>query len=153
MKNLNTYTIKNKITKEQYHEIIRYSLNTCTSFQLVIRKSIINNNSVNKILKDLHSFFINKTESSEWPGTKLTSEQASIFVFQLNNISARILIESTDGLFEWIQPDLPEDLCLIRSNGIPWLITISHEKDAYFNISPEEKVILQNCISNLILSN
>ena len=33
---------------------------------------------------------------------------------------------------------MPEDLCLLRRGGEPWLVTISYEHDSYVLVSQEE---------------
>ncbi|MCL6592265.1 MAG: hypothetical protein K6U80_20260 [Firmicutes bacterium] len=50
---------------------------------------------------------------------------------------------------DWKQPKLPEDLCLLRDNGTPWLISIAHENDMYLEISIEEKEALINNIPDI----
>ena len=39
----------------------------------------------------------------------------------------------------WRQPDLPEDLCLLRADGSPWLATIAHEADGFLLLSEAER--------------
>jgi hypothetical protein len=46
---------------------------------------------------------------------------------------------AADGLFDWVEPRLPEDPCLLREDGTAWLTTIAHERDAYFTLTPEER--------------
>ena len=66
--------------------------------------------------------------------------------------SADILVKAADGLFDWLEPRLPEDLCLLRSDGSPWLVTITHERDAYFVMSREEGLLLTSHIPSLRIS-
>jgi hypothetical protein len=42
------------------------------------------------------------------------------------------------GLWGWQYPSRPEDLCLLREDGVPVLTTIAHEKDAYFEMNESE---------------
>ena len=65
--------------------------------------------------------------------------------------TASILAEVADGLFSWIQPNLPEDLCLFRKEGEPWLVSIAHEKDAYMVLPPEESAALTESIPTVSL--
>jgi hypothetical protein len=62
-----------------------------------------------------------------------------------------VLIEASEGLFSWTQPELPEDLCLFRKDGEPWLVTIAHEKDGYLVLSPNESAALTESIPTLSL--
>jgi len=54
------------------------------------------------------------------------------------------------GLYDWVQPNRPEDLCFLRSDETPWLATIAHEKDAYFELSGEEKQRLTKALPNIL---
>ena len=65
--------------------------------------------------------------------------------------TAKILGEAVEGLFDWIEPELPEDLCILRPDGSPWLVTISHEQDAYFQLSDKEKGELTELVPDLRL--
>jgi hypothetical protein len=39
------------------------------------------------------------------------------------------------ALYEWRQPNYPEDLCLLRQDRSPWLVSIAHENDSYLCLS------------------
>jgi hypothetical protein len=41
-------------------------------------------------------------------------------------------------LFGWRQPELPEDLALLREDGTAVLASICHEHDAYLQLTDEE---------------
>jgi len=46
-----------------------------------------------------------------------------------------------------------EDLSFLRADGRPWFVTITHEKDAFFKLDPEEIRVLEISVGamNLIL--
>ena len=46
------------------------------------------------------------------------------------------------GLFAWSQPGLPENLCLLRPDGSPWIVTIAAERIGYVEFTPFEKLLL-----------
>jgi len=59
---------------------------------------------------------------------------------------AHALGSAAHNLFQWQQPALPEDLCLLRADGSPWLTTISHERDAYLSLTdPELDQLSRRC--------
>jgi len=62
-----------------------------------------------------------------------------------------VLTKSASGLYDWVQPSLPEDLCLLRPDETPWLVTISHERDAYLVLDAKEHVELVREIPELTL--
>ena len=47
------------------------------------------------------------------------------------------------------KPELPQDLCLLRGNDDPWLVTIAHETDGYLRLSPEEKLRLVEALPRM----
>lgn len=77
---------------------------------------------------------------TEWPGTKLwhATHPIPIHTFHLIPESAAILKKATSGLYQWQYPYLPDDLCLLRADESPWLITIGHEFDSYFKLDEDE---------------
>jgi hypothetical protein len=79
---------------------------------------------------------------SEWPGTKMFDGSALLHFFEYSNATVSILEDFSSSLFQWLQPDLPEDLCLIRNSGDSWLTTISHESDGYLSLSQSEMMDL-----------
>lgn len=96
------------------------------------------------MLKRLAPFLREKVSSSEWPGTRLLNQRASVFCYNFGVECAQVLKEATNSLYAWQQPDLPEDLCLLFTDGDPWLVTISHERDSYLSLTEEEKAHLLN---------
>ncbi|MFT4050592.1 MAG: hypothetical protein QM648_12250 [Solirubrobacterales bacterium] len=80
-----------------------------------------------------------KQAVSEWPGTKLLGgDTATLRRFPCDLAHLEALREATTALFGWLSPDLPEDLCLYRSDGTVWLSTISHERDAVLTVTASE---------------
>ncbi|MCI0442167.1 hypothetical protein L0244_37300 [bacterium] len=76
-----------------------------------------------------NDFLYVKTVSS-WPGTKLTRGKALVRYYRLNKRTLKIL-SSEKRLYAWHAPTLPEDLALYDSKMNCWLVTVSHEHDAW----------------------
>lgn len=146
------YNLRTEPTKEIYRKLLLYSLEYCDSFILVLRSTIPQTPSAKKIIKKLEPYVLKISEDSEWPGTKLTDNTATVYKFKLNRSTLELLLESAQSLYSWIQPNLPEDLCIIRHNNEPLLVTISHEKDGYLELTPVEKEDLLIKIPELELS-
>jgi len=62
--------------------------------------------------------------------------------FCLNHESVAVLKAVARGLYAWQQPGLPEDLCLLREDGSPWLVSIAAERLGYLELAPFEKLLL-----------
>ena len=61
---------------------------------------------------------------------------------RLNRESAAVLKRAARGLYAWQSPDNPEDLCLLREDGSPWLVSIAAERLGYLELAPFEKLLL-----------
>jgi hypothetical protein len=46
------------------------------------------------------------------------------------------------GLYAWCQPERPENLCLLRSDGSPWMVSIAADRIAYLELTPFEKLLV-----------
>jgi len=96
------------------------------------------NASGEALLRALEPYLRSERSVSEWPGTKLLNGTAVLREYELLEESSLILETAVHGLYEWSQPSRPEDLVLWRGDGEPWLVTIAHEHDAYFLLTPTE---------------
>lgn len=61
--------------------------------------------------------------------------------FELNQPCLDVLGEAA-GLFSWQQPSRPENLCLLRADGSPWIVSIAAESIGYVEFTPFEKLLL-----------
>jgi hypothetical protein len=81
-----------------------------------------------------------ETDLSEWPGTmKVTSSNATRYVFRVNQHSIEVLAASARTLFDWHNRQLPEDLHFMRSDGSLVLGSIAHESYAWAELSAPER--------------
>ncbi len=122
-----------------YRDLIRYAVVDCKMALLVVHKTMPLERSGQEVLAQLEAFLMQKVESSEWPGTRLFGKTAWVFRYHFQLESAEILVGATDALYRWRQPSLPEDLCLLRADETPWLVSIAHERDGYLDLSQNEK--------------
>ena len=134
---------------ELYSELLDLAAKECRVALLVIRRSLPLSGRGMNVLSRLERFLRDSVESSEWPGTKLLGEAASVLHYDLGPECAEVLKEATDSLYGWTQPDLPEDLCLLKDEGMPWLVSIAHERDGYFCLSQDERNRLLSSLPQL----
>jgi hypothetical protein len=137
--NRQIYNFQFEPREENYYRLLNLALEFCDRLLLVERSSIPLSLLGKEFAQRLNGFLIETMNGDEWPGTKLLDEKAVIRVFKFNLDSLEILKSFTCGLYDWVQPELLEDLCLLRSDGTPWLVSISHEKDGYFELTECEK--------------
>lgn len=76
---------------------------------------------------------------TEWPGTRLIGGGiARRYLFKLTYESLAIFIHSAQRLTDWVNPELPEDLHLLRNNGSTVLGNIAQEDDAWLELDQDE---------------
>jgi hypothetical protein len=134
-----------------YRELLRCGARFCNAFLLVVRDQRELSKDARKVLDDLLSFSLSVERKDRWPGTELLNGNATVYTFMLNDKSIGGLSQSANGLFDWVAPSKPEDLCLLRPNGLAWLTTIAHERDAYLSLSDGEELTAASKVCGLSL--
>lgn len=127
-----------------------YSLQDITSalldytetFSFVIRDNKVSEEA-KALLGALDDHLIESRKASEWPGTKLFWDQADLCTYNLNPKSAYILYSTESNLFDWLLPRLPEDLVFYKGSK-PFFVSITHEREAYFNLQAGSKEFLES---------
>jgi hypothetical protein len=133
-----------------YRAMLMFAQKICPYFLLVERPEIDTNSEGRAVLQSLGRFLIEQTETREWPGTVLLrDDMATVSIFEFSLEAMRILLDTTDSLYEWRLPSRPSDLCLLRPDRSAWLTTISHDGDAYLKITENEKSELVSKIPEL----
>ena len=146
------YVVTKQPVDQVYHELIQYGQKVCDTALVVVRPSLGLEPSAVALLDHLEQFLMKKQEQAEWPGTELFGrEKATVYYFHLKPECAKLLVGAVDGLYKWLQPERPEDLCLLRSDGTAWLTCIAHEKDAYFELTTEELETLLKAVPGIDL--
>jgi hypothetical protein len=138
---------------EAYRMLIRASLDYANSFLLVVNPGIgIVEDPGQRLMAELHPYLLSEDQKTQWPGTmRFGDESALVSRFSLSPQTTAILGGAVEGLFEWIGPGLPEDLCILRADGSPWLVTISQERDAYLELRYGERATLAEDVPSLRL--
>ena len=137
------YDIPREPRGEVYQRLIGLSLRFCNTALLVVRDSIDLRDSGTRVLTALEPYLQQKNRETEWPGTKLFyGASATVYRFRLCSNSGEVLKGAVDALYCWQQPQYPEDLCLLRSDGQPWLVSIAHESISYLELSSAEKDVI-----------
>ena len=114
-----------------YIDLLNFAVSRCESFSLVWRDQLEFAPSAYEIEHALKPFLVSNIRTDEWPGTKLIGHEAIVRRYRLTNESVELL-HVAEGLYDWLQPNLPEDLVFYSSGDVVWLTTISHEHEAWF---------------------
>ena len=132
------YRIAREPAGDRYRSLIDAGLRHGETLLLVERPRIGLEKKGSELLARLKPHLIDVRQQSEWPGTLLFDHTATVHRFRFNFGSAQILKDETDRLYNWVQPELPEDPCILRRDGSPWLLTVTHEGFAGLDLDPTE---------------
>jgi hypothetical protein len=135
------YTIADEPVAEAYEALLEFALGHCSAGLMVLRDTELSS-SVAHFLGQINAWLIGKERRSSWPGTELIGHEATVLRFSYNKNVREILANATDRLYGWISPGLPEDLCLIRPDDCPLLVSIAHERDGYLDLHRGEHAAL-----------
>ena len=128
----------------EYRLLLETLLAVCSRALLVVRDSLTINSIGKQKLMSLEPYLISRDVRDEWPGTKLLSGTARVQEYIFDGACCETLCHAVDGLYDWQQPTAPEDLCLLRNDGSPTLVSIAHEKDSYLDLTSQELSCLEN---------
>jgi hypothetical protein len=121
-----------------YRQVLEFCAKYCDQAALVVREVDWLNPEALDLMERLRAFQLSVTETSEWPGTKLLTDTATVYRYSADGALVHLLEESARGLYDWVQPERPEDLTFFRPNGNAFLVTIAHERDGYLDLTPAE---------------
>lgn len=142
-------TIDLEPTGETYATFLGLASRWSSTALLVVRGRLGLSESAAALIAQLEPFLLERSDASSWPGTTLLEDTATVSTYRLDPTVVDALAAATNGLFGWQQPELPEDLCLLRPGGEPWLVTIAHEGDAYVVVDPTELEVLRRDLPDL----
>lgn len=128
-----------------YHELLKVAQHYCSHFSLVWQEQLKFEKSADVLAMKLQKHLLKEGYTNKWPGTELVGHKAKIRYYALNKETITIL-KSTNRLYAWIAPELPEDLTLYVKSNDCWLVSVSHENMGWIN----SNVIYNDDISSLL---
>lgn len=133
-----------------YVHLIDYAIEHCAAVSLMVYAESSLDPGGQRILEQLQPALLTCVKTSAWPQKAL---KGMVYVYRCTPVVGTILKESTSQLFAWRQPSYPEDLRFYHdTKGFhPWLITIAHERDAFFRVKPAELLTMKQELPELHL--
>lgn len=84
-------------------------------------------------------------ETPQWPGTRIIGGTAKVVWFPVSYHTERAM-RSVGKFWNWIQPDIPEDLCLWNSR-LEWVVgSVAHEQMCFINLESQDAVRFQKIL-------
>lgn len=136
-------TLDPDLSPDEYGRLLSMHEFWCTTASLALRPSLGLSAKAEELLQRLEPFVLSRSESTAWPGTTLLEGTAIVVTFRFESKVTQLLRQYSDSFLDWQQPELPEDLCLLRRDGTAGLVTIAHEGDAYVTLAQAEIELLR----------
>jgi hypothetical protein len=133
-------TLTSVPTGATYRDLVSSVAAFAASIGLIIRSPRVQLSShADAVLAALSPFLISDEEVNRWPGTELVGRRRSRrLTFSLEPASLDVLLGEAASLVDWVNPDLPEDLHLLRADGSTVLGTVTQEEDAWLELDDAE---------------
>lgn len=131
---------------EIYERLLDFCLDYCDMASLVELFPLSEDGF--RFMEKLALHLVSTKQGSSWPGT-ITAQIATLYSIRYCADSAHLLKKAVCGLYGWgefwqqSERRLLEDLCLFRTTGEPFLVTIGHEHDAFLDLTDEELAIFR----------
>ena len=133
-----TYEFQREPKDQTYRQLIDFVVETGATGLLVVRRHPQPGPACNRFIEQLAPNVVSSSEQTEWPGTRLLDDVATVHRVSLDYGSGELLKYAVDGLYEWQHPKLPEDFCALRVDGSTLLGSIAHEACAWLSLSALE---------------
>lgn len=123
-------TIVDEPKGDVYAALLSFALQRNSLFSLVWRDQLDFIESAATVAERLQPYLLREHRTHEWPGTELFGHLATVRLYQMSPSAVSVLIEA-GSLYAWAAPERPEDLAFYAGEGVPWLGSITHERDAF----------------------
>lgn len=89
-----------------------------------------------KVLDQFQPYVIETYKTKKWANTVTKGKAATVYVIEANIHSCQLLQELANSLYDWVAPNLPEDITFIK-NDFVWFTCTTHEQFGGFMIRSE----------------
>lgn len=133
---MKTYSLTSRAEGDNYHRL----LVTCSEFASLaglVQGSPTRQPTDSEFLRSASAFLVREDRVLEFPGgIGHTPRQRWLYTY--NPAFIRVLESASSDLFDWLRPELPEDLHLLRNDGSTVLGTVASEEHAYVRLEDSE---------------
>jgi hypothetical protein len=139
-------------TGATYAALIHAAARRCDKAYLIVRPTSALGPTAERWLASVEGSLLRKRSVASWPGTTLLGHEALMLEYRPDSAFVSAVLRASERLFQWQQPELPEDLGFMRANDDPWLVTIAHEGDAYLDLDDAEYREIVDLVPGLSLA-
>jgi hypothetical protein len=115
---------------ETYCHFIELLCDYSDMFYFVTRKEL---KYKPEILAKFEPYVIETYNTKEWANTETKGPAATVYVIEANRDTCKLLQQSAKSLYDWVAPNLPEDLTF-KKNDFAWFSCTTHEEFGGFSI-------------------
>ena len=134
-----TYDLLDEPTGPDYAGLLECALVQCTTAVLTVPNSEMDPEGQATV-----------ESLARFQQAKSITAAGSLVRYALSRESITVLQEATGGLYGWQHPGLPDNLCLYRGDGSPWLVSSAGAHIGYLEVSPFEKLLIGRTAPGLI---
>lgn len=123
--------ITENVKGKRYKQLIDFLSKHCNRFAFVEDRRVMDIEVerleyIHNLIAYIDEHLIERKIQKEWETTRLVDDTAYVFYFNLNNATKQFLQDHSKSLFDWINPELPEDLMFFQNDKCI-LATCTHE--------------------------
>ncbi len=134
----NSYGLRREPRGAEYRSLVAALAWLATHALVVVRDEVWLDEGGEKLVDELTAAGATPERADRWPGTALAGGRATVLRAALDARVRHLLSEAVNGLYEWQQPDRPEDLAFLRRDGTALLASIAHEEDGFLVLDEDE---------------
>jgi hypothetical protein len=146
------YWIYREPAEKDYAQLIEFCAKRCPKCTFALQQPHQLGKGCHQFLESLKENLIEIANQMEWPGTKLISSSARVHWYRATPDLIAVLKAKVSSLYEWVLPDLPEDLAFYWPDDSPLLGMSSHERFAFVNLTEKEFDDFKQAVPDLRLS-
>lgn len=143
------YLISREPRGQVYRSLLEVACDYCDRFLFALPNMEFSSETTT-LLARLEPFLLECEETGEYPALVLLDGTVTVCHYRLDEASLDVLTSTTDQLYNWVQPDLPNDLCLLKGDR-DWLTTMASCREAVLTLAHDEFVRLSDAIPDLRL--
>lgn len=130
---------------ETYRQLMKVLCNHSDTFYFVTRKELKYDKAV---IEKFNPYLLDTYKTKIWANTITKGPSATVYVIDSNKETCKLLQQFANSLYDWVAPNLPEDLTFIKNN-FAWFTCTTHEEFGGFVLRSESERKLIGQIQNL----
>lgn len=141
------YTLDAELSAEDFRGVLRAGAEACAVVEFVVRPSLPLVAAGQFFLESLHPY-LHSTFDAPAEG----EHHARVFRYVYSRGVIDRVGRAASSIYDWRQPDRPEDLALLRADGSRWLSSDARGRRVIFTLSDPERARLVDQVPPLAVA-